>query len=71
MTPETLHDELLAAHVARDGARMVALYTQAADQTEDEDEEMFFLTHAYIFALEVGHASAPELRARLEAAGRI
>ncbi|MEM9349612.1 MAG: hypothetical protein AAGA47_05080 [Pseudomonadota bacterium] len=71
MTPETLHQELLAAHTARDGERMIALYTQAADQTEDEDEEMFFLTHAYIFALEAGHATAPILRARLQEKGRI
>ncbi|MEM8592788.1 MAG: hypothetical protein AAGF13_09715 [Pseudomonadota bacterium] len=71
MTPEKLHEELLAAHIARDGEKMVALYTTAADQADDEDEEMFFLTHAYIFALEAGHPKAPALRQRLKEAGRI
>jgi len=71
MTPQSLHDALLAAHIARDSPRMVALYTQAADQADGLDEEMFFLTHAYIFALETGDDTAPGLRARLAAAGRI
>ncbi|MEM1236309.1 MAG: hypothetical protein AAGI10_05000 [Pseudomonadota bacterium] len=71
MTPSELHEELLAAHVAGDGQKMVELYTTAANQTDDTDEEMFFLTHAFIFALEAGHPTADELRARLKAQGRI
>ena len=67
----SLHDDLIAAHKAGDGAAMVALYTAAADGAADVDEEMFFLTHAYIFALESGDPAAEALRARLRAAGRI
>lgn len=66
-----LHAALLNAHKSGDGRAMVALYTEAADDAEDVDEEMFFLTHAYIFALECGDPSGAVLRARLEAAGRI
>ncbi|MEM6276331.1 MAG: hypothetical protein AAF714_05235 [Pseudomonadota bacterium] len=66
-----LHAALLDAHKSGDGSAMVALYTQAADTAGDMDEEMFFLTHAYIFALECGDSSAATLRARLHAAGRI
>ncbi|MEM6897888.1 MAG: hypothetical protein AAF576_10910, partial [Pseudomonadota bacterium] len=69
MTPEVLHAALLAAHGARDNDRIVTLYTQAADDAGDVDAEMFFLTHAYVFALEAGHAEAPVLRARLKAQG--
>ena len=71
MTPKELHDELLAAHIAGDGRKMVELYTKAANQTDDLDEEMFFLTHAFIFALETGHPTADDLRSRLKAQGRI
>ncbi|MEM6479453.1 MAG: hypothetical protein AAF841_04340 [Pseudomonadota bacterium] len=69
--PAALHDALLAAHIAGDSEQMVDLYTQAADQSGTEDEEMFFLTHAYIFALEAGHPATPQLRDRLRLAGRI
>lgn len=67
----TLHAALLSAHKAGDGTAMVGLYLQAANETSDTDEEMFFLTHAYIFALEQGDDRAPDIRARLTAAGRI
>ncbi|MEL6689253.1 MAG: hypothetical protein AAFP28_02945 [Pseudomonadota bacterium] len=67
----TLHAELLEAHRKGDGAAMIGLYAQAADASDDADEEMFFLTHAYIFALEAGDARAEGIRERLRAAGRI
>ncbi|MEO0484292.1 MAG: hypothetical protein AAF092_00120 [Pseudomonadota bacterium] len=68
---DALHRALLDAHAASDVAAMVARYTSAADASTDEDEEMFFLTHAYVFALEMGDPSAEDLRARLKAAGRV
>ena len=68
---DALHRALLDAHAAGDGAAMVALYSAAADASTDEDEEMYFLTHAYVFALETGDPNADALRARLKAAGRI
>ena len=61
---------LIEAHEAGDGARLVTLYTEAANQAGDIDAECFFLTHAYVFALQVGHSSADALRARLIAHGR-
>lgn len=64
-----LDARLLAAHAAGDHAALVALYTQAAEGRDDE-AAAFFLTHAYIFALETGHPAASDLHARLKAAGR-
>lgn len=71
MAADVLNAALLAAHAAQDHAQIVALYARAADTAATIDEEMFFLTHAYIFALEAGAAEAAELRERLRAAGRI
>ena len=65
-----LNDRLLAAHAADDRSALVALYTQAADGADDLDAACFYLTHAYVFALELGHGAAPVLLARLQAEGR-
>lgn len=61
---------LLAAHAAGDGLTMMQLYAQAAETAETPDAAAFFLTHAYVFALEAGHADAPALHQRLIDAGR-
>lgn len=66
----TLEDRLAAAHEAGDLPALVAVYTDAADRAADMDAACFFLTHAYVFALEAGDARAAGLRARLAAAGR-
>ena len=65
-----LNDKLLAAHSAGNKLALVELYTMAADQSDTSDAEGFFLTHAYVFALEINHPDAPILKARLVAAGR-
>lgn len=65
-----LDTRLLAAHGRGDRAALVALYAEAAEAAEEEQARCFYLTHAYVFALEAGHAQAPALRARLVAAGR-
>jgi spore coat protein U-like protein len=65
-----LDQQLLKAHDANDTAALVALYTQAADQTGDINAACFFLTHAYVFALERGDKAAGTLRERLAANGR-
>ena len=65
-----LHDRMLAAHAAGDGAALVTLYAQAAAEARDVDAACFFLTHAYIFALELGDTRAQVLRAQLVAHGR-
>ena len=66
----TLDDALLEAHAQGNTAALVTLYTQAADAAPDLDTACFFLTHAFIFALELGDARADVLRARLVSHGR-
>ena len=77
MTPGELDAAILAAHAGEggtgDGARLAALYTSAADMAEADgriDAACFFLTQAYVFALDHGDAAAPALHARLLAHGR-
>lgn len=65
-----LDQRLLAAHEAGDKPALVRLYAEAADHANDLDAACFYLTHAYIFALDAGHADAPKLHARLKAEGR-
>jgi hypothetical protein len=61
---------LLAAHAAGDRAALIRLYAQAADAAGDAEAEGFYLTHAYVFALESGAPEAAALHARLKAEGR-
>ncbi|MEL6645024.1 MAG: hypothetical protein AAFQ79_13920 [Pseudomonadota bacterium] len=52
---------------------LVTLYAEAAaqaDAQEDRDRAAFFLTHAYVFALEAGDARAKQFHARLKSWGR-
>ncbi|AXI55251.1 hypothetical protein SuNHUV7_29610 (plasmid) [Pseudoseohaeicola sp. NH-UV-7] len=65
-----LDQRLLQAHAADDRLALVPLYTQAADTAPDLDAACFFLTHAYVYALEQNHADARALHARLVAQGR-
>ena len=65
-----LDARLLAAHAAEDTPALVALYTEAADRATDPQAVGFYLTHAYVFALELGDARAGGLRRRLVAMGR-
>ncbi|MEM9754949.1 MAG: hypothetical protein AAF914_03095 [Pseudomonadota bacterium] len=60
---------LLAAHEAGDPRVIGRCYADAAAVTNDPGEIAFFLTHAYIFALEAGAPEAAGLRARLIALG--
>jgi len=67
-----LNARLLAAHASGDASALIQLYTIAADEVEarDIDAACFYLTHAYVFALEAGDAACPALQARLAAHGR-
>jgi hypothetical protein len=65
-----LDAHLLAAHAAGDHPALVALYTTAADLANSADAAGFYLTHAYVFALETNHPAMSDLRARLIADGR-
>ena len=67
----SLQDRLLAAHAEDDRHSLIALYTEAADTTSDIDAACFYLTHAYLFALEAGDPAAKALHGRLKAHGRV
>nr|WP_255596838.1 hypothetical protein [Cognatishimia sp. MH4019] len=65
-----MDEALIAAHAAGDAGALIALYTHAADQAGDVDAACFYLTHAYVFALEAGAPEAVGLQARLADHGR-
>ncbi len=70
---DPLHAAILAAHDAGDKAALTKLYRQAADRldgVEAQDQVCFFLTQAYIFALDSGSSEAEDLRQRLVSLGR-
>lgn len=62
---DDLDQRLLAAHAAYDRAALIALYTEASEAAEQPVARNFYLTHAYVFALEAGLPVAAILRARL------
>ncbi len=61
---------LLDAHMRDDRPALVTLYREAADAVSDQDAEGFYLTHAYVYALELGHPDTQMLHHRLKRAGR-
>ena len=61
---------LLAAHARDDTPTLVTLYDEAAQGSVDATARGFYLTHAYVFALELGHTDASRLRAQLIEMGR-
>ncbi|MEM7506053.1 MAG: hypothetical protein AAF415_04850 [Pseudomonadota bacterium] len=71
--PGDLDRALIAAHEAGDSERLTVLYAEAADEAEtagNVDAACFYLTHAYVFALESGAPQAADLHRRLKAYGR-
>lgn len=70
---ETLHNQLLKAHECGDTAALARLYGQAADEaknTDDTEAMFFFLTQAYVFALDCGSPVAAAYNRRLAQHGR-
>ncbi len=65
-----LDARLRRAHQAQDVAKLAALYEEAADVAKEEDAIAFFLTHAYVHALEANAPSVEHLRQRLILMGR-
>ena len=63
--PDDLDARLLAAHAARDRATLIALYAEAAEAATTPVARNFYLTHAYVFALEAGAPEALALKERL------
>jgi hypothetical protein len=66
-----LDAQLLAAHTSGDKPALVTLYAAAADQAGSVDAACFYLTHAYIFALDLGHVDTAHLYARLAEHDRV
>lgn len=65
--------QLIEAHAKADHISLVELYKGAAeamDSRGDIDAACFYLTQAYVFALELGHPSAQELHSTLKERGR-
>lgn len=67
---DRLDAQLLDAHARDDRPALVALYRKAAEQANSDTAKYFYLTHAYIFALETGHALTQDLHDALKSAGR-
>ncbi|MEM9434103.1 MAG: hypothetical protein AAGA12_09285 [Pseudomonadota bacterium] len=66
-----LENRLLAAHARHDKPELAKLYQEAAANTDDIGSQGFFLTQAYIFALDCGAPEASQLREKLSRMGRI
>jgi hypothetical protein len=66
-----LDARILAAHAADDRTALITLYTEAAETASGDTARGFFLTHAYVYALEAGDTRADRLRDRLDAMGRV
>lgn len=68
-----LDRQLLAAHAADDKPALARLYDAAADFFEtsgDVNAACFYLTHAYVYALETGPDQAITIHTRLVQYGR-
>ncbi len=65
-----LDRRLLDAHARDDVPALVALYSEAAEQANDAEAAAFYLTHAHVFAMELGLAQAADLRSKLVEMGR-
>ena len=73
MNDAVLDAAMLAAHESNDLEQLVAFYQKAGLSriaTNDVDAGCFYLTHAYIFALEAGMSQAKEIHRTLVAYGR-
>ena len=65
-----LDTRMITAHEANDRMALIRLYAEAAEGANDLEASCFYLTHAYVFALEAGAAQAQDLHARLVRHGR-
>jgi hypothetical protein len=66
----SLDERILAAHRSGEREALAGLYAEAARAPGDEDARAFFLTQAWVLALEAGAPSAEELRRTLVSMGR-
>ena len=71
---QPLESALLDAHSIGDIAKIAKTYLAAADEAVadgDQERASFFLTHAWVFALEAGDPLADICHARLLQDGRV
>lgn len=66
----SLAQALLDAHEADNRGLLVELYANAADAAKDETAMGFYLTQAFVYALELDHPNCAALRQRLVAMNR-
>jgi hypothetical protein len=74
VTIAAIETRLLAAYEAGDHEAVAHAYAEAAEAAEaagDIDRAAFFLTHAWIFALEAGDSIALDHRDKLALWGRV
>ncbi len=67
----SLQSRLLSAHAEDDRRALIGLYAEAAESAADETARAFFLTQAFVYALEAGDRRSDALRQRLAEGGRI
>ena len=73
LPPDNLEAALLAAHATGENPALVTLYAQAGKMrlaAAEVDAGCFYLTQAYIYALDCGHEKSAELHAILRNYGR-
>ena len=70
MSQDDLDDRLLAAHEVGDKQALVTLYAEAAERADGVGATCFYLTHAYIYALDLGDPRARGLHKKLKDHGR-
>ena len=66
----SLDEQLLAAHASQDTSALVQLYLEAAEMASGDTARGFYLTHAYVFALEINHPTKSDIHTTLCALGR-
>ncbi|ABD54805.1 hypothetical protein [Jannaschia sp. CCS1] len=69
MTADRFEAALRTARGTGDWSDVIALYLKAAEAEGDPQGTAFYLTHAYIHALEAGDPRVPSLKTRLVALG--
>ena len=65
-----LDKDLIAAHARGDVNSLVELYREAAQAANTEEARAFYLTHAYVFALDGGLEVAKHIGEELRRLGR-
>ena len=67
---DDLHARLVSGLGVKCHQCVAIIRLMRCQQSGHEDQEAFFLTHAYVFALEMAHPDTDALKARLVANGR-